>query len=54
MGLDSLCAAGRLPYVNDGFRDMTMAEDHVRHSFFPAFGPDERAIFNYHSTSLSS
>ena len=20
-------------YVNDGFRDMTMAEDHIRHSF---------------------
>ena len=41
-------------YVNDGFRDMTMAEDHIRHSFSQHLDHDEGAIFNHHSTSLSS
>ena len=31
-------------YVNDGFRDMTMAEEHIRHSFSQHFGYDEEAI----------
>ncbi len=31
MGLGSLVQPGS--YVNDGFRDMTMAEDHIRYSF---------------------
>ena len=41
-------------YVNDGFRDMTMAGRPYSSQFFPAFGSDERAIFNQHSFSLSS